>query len=111
MSFSKWIALITFLTSSSGMSMLQANAQLTCDTMDHRAKIYLKPGSLLMDASSLYVHFDGDLYPVKHVSADDNGVYIHAKELENSKFGIWVCPNGHPNPPWNLACDACGALR
>lgn len=80
---------------------------LNSGIINNKDKIYLRPGSLSMDASCLYVNFNGDLYPVKQVLTDDQGVYVDAREFKNSKFGIWFCPKGHPNPPWNIVCAVC----
>ena len=93
-------------------AMIQAtcsdhNHSLPSSSLDKKSKIYLSPGSLSMDNSCLYVSFAGELFPVKQVLTDEYGVYINKKELENSKYGIWICPKGHPNPPWNLVCAAC----
>lgn len=100
--FAKWITAVAF----SVCALSSAVAQAECNDCEH-TKIYLAPGSLSMDTSRLYVNFRGELYPVKQVLTDQQGVYVDAREFENSKYGIWLCPKGHPNPPWNLVCAVC----
>ena len=112
MSFSKWIAVVAFSVCAFNGAVVQAECNdhedsIAFNTLGNNDKIYLRPGSLSMDASCLYVNFEGDLIPVKQVLTDEQGVYINSKEFEDSKYGIWVCPNGHPNPPWNLVCSVC----
>jgi hypothetical protein len=112
MSLSKWIAVVSFSVCALNGAAAQAVCtdcmrSVTSGTLDNREKIYLTPGSLSMDASHLYVNFGDRSYPVQQVLTDERGVYIDARELENSKYGIWICPNGHPNPPWNLVCSVC----
>jgi len=112
MSFSKWIAAVAFSVCAFSGAVVQAECNdhghsLASGTLDNNDKIYLRPGSLSMDASCLYVNFEGEFFPVKQVLTDERGVYVAAREFENSKYGIWVCPNGHPNPPWALVCAVC----
>lgn len=112
MSFSKWIAAVSFSVCALSGAVAQAECincgrSVTPSALNKEEKIYLSPGSLSMDASYLYVNFEGEQYPVKQVLTDERGVYINAKEFEDSKYGFWKCPKGHPNPPWNFVCAAC----
>jgi hypothetical protein len=93
---SKWIAGLSFSFCALTSIVVQADCKnsgcsLTSNTLE-KDKIYLIPGSLCMDESSLFVNFEGELYPVKQVSTDERGIYIDAREFENSKYGFWTCP-------------------
>lgn len=68
-------------------------------------KLYLPAESLLTDAGKLYVKIEDQLYQVSSVFSDDLGIYVAKASFEERI--VAVCPNGHPNPPWNLTCAVC----
>jgi len=111
MSFSKLVVTVNFLLCAIAGTVIQAECydsgiSFSSGTL-YKDKFYLNPGSLSMDKSGLYVNIEGNFCPVKQVLTDGRGVYVDARELDNSAFGVWHCPKGHPNPPWALVCLVC----
>ena len=111
MSFSKLIVAVNFLSCAILSTTVQAaccdnDLSFSSDTL-HENRFYLDIGTLSMDKSHLYVNIEGNFHPVKQVFTDEQGVYIDVRELDNSAFGVWHCPKGHPNPPWALVCLVC----
>lgn len=70
-------------------------------------KYYIDPSSLIIKGAQMFVKLEEIFFPVKQVNSDEFGIYISAQNKDDSKYGIWICPKGHPNPPWNLICSAC----
>ncbi|CUI18123.1 conserved putative secreted protein (plasmid) [Candidatus Protochlamydia naegleriophila] len=78
-------------------------------------KIYIKPGSIYVSQSHIFLNFRSILIPVSHLLTDANGVYIPLGDLMAGFWGdTWICPNpdcGYENYEAVNFCGICGTRK
>ena len=62
---------------------------------------------VFIDDQGLHIVYHGTLFAITNLSSDKKGIYVSTTSVLDDSFFI-RCPDGHPNPPWNLVCAVCG---